>query len=126
MMRVAVSLSTALILIVFSLLWMVIMFFGAYGNDAANAVTGLVITSVLLITIIVIASIGSGWLAHVLQTRSGISPWLVGPGTAVAVTAVGIIAIFVGGSIVTSVIDSALRRPPPRQPPAVNRRAGGQ
>jgi hypothetical protein len=71
---VAVSLSTALILIVFSLLWMVIMFFGAYGNDAANAVTGLVITSVLLITIIVIASIGSGWLAHVLQTRSGISP----------------------------------------------------
>jgi hypothetical protein len=72
--------------------------------------------------IIVIASIGSGWLAHVLQTRSGISPWLVGTGMVVAATAVGIIAIFVGGSILTSVIDSALRRPPPRQPPAVNRR----
>jgi hypothetical protein len=64
-------------------------------------------------------------LAHVLQTRSGISPWLVGPGRVVAVTAFAMIVIFVGGSIMISAIDAALRPALPRQPPAVNRRAGG-
>jgi hypothetical protein len=107
-MRVAVSLVTALILIVFGVLWMALMFFGgAYGNDTTNALTGLIVISVLLLMTIVIASLASGWLAHVLQTRSGISPWLVGPGTVVAVTAVAMIVIFVGGSIVTSVVDVA-------------------
>jgi len=123
MMRVAVSLSTALILIVFGLLWLVIMAFGAYGYDTSNGLAALIAGAVLLIMTIVIASMASGWLAHVLQTRSGISPWLVGPGTVVAVTAVAMIVIFVGGSIVTSVVDAALRpAPPPRPAPASNRR----
>jgi len=52
MMRVAVSLVTALILIVFSVLLMVLMFFGgAYGNDTSNALTGLIVTSVFLLMI---------------------------------------------------------------------------
>jgi hypothetical protein len=123
MMRAAVSLVTALILFLFGVLLMLLMFFGgAYGNDTSKALPGLLIISVLLLVIIVVASVGSGWLAHVLQTRSGISPWLVGPGTVVAVTAVAMIVIFVGGSIVTSVLDAALRPAPPRPAPASNRR----
>lgn len=122
MMKVVVSLITALILIVFGVLWMALTFFGgAYGNDSTNALTGLIATSVLMLVIIVIASILGGWLAHVLQTRSGISPWLVGPGTVVAVTAVGMIVIFLGSTIMMAVIDEVRRRPPP-PPPAVNRR----
>ncbi len=124
MMRVAVSLVTALILIVFGVLLMLLMFFGgAYGNDITKALPGLIIISVLLLVIIAVASVVSGWLAHVLQTRSGISPWLVGLGTVVAVTAVGMIVIFVGGSIMTSVVDSVRRpAPQPRPVPASNRR----
>jgi hypothetical protein len=49
------------------------------------------------------------------------SPWLVGPGTVVAVTAVGMIAIFLGGSFMAAVVDSVLR-PAPRPVPAANRR----
>jgi hypothetical protein len=122
MMRLAVSLSTALILIVFGLLWVVIMAFGAYGYDTSNGLAALIAGAVLLMMTIVIASLASGWLAHVLQTRSGISPWLVGPGTVVAVTAVAMIVIFVGGSVLTSAIDAALRPAPPRPAPASNRR----
>ena len=124
MMKVAVSLVTALILIVFGVLLMLLMFFGgAYGNDGSNALPGLIVTSVVLLMIIAIASVVSGWLAHVLQTRSGISPWLVGPGTVVAVTAVAMIVIFLGGSIMTAVVDSVLRpAPQPRPVPASNRR----
>jgi hypothetical protein len=122
MMRVAVSLVTALILLVFGVLFMALMFFGgAYGNDVSKALPSLIIISLLLLVIIAVASVASGWLAHVLQTRSGMSPWLVGPGTVVAVTAVGMIAIFLGGSFMAAVVDSVLR-PAPRPVPAANRR----
>ena len=56
MMRLAVSLSTALILIVFGLLWMVIMAFGAYGYDTSNGLAALIAGAVLLIITIVIAT----------------------------------------------------------------------
>ncbi|HEV2763153.1 MAG TPA: hypothetical protein VGV38_09170 [Pyrinomonadaceae bacterium] len=123
LMRLAVALTTALVLIVFGVFWMFVMLIGMNGFDEATGIKGLIASAVLVIVTAVISSIISGGLAHLLQTRSGISPWLVGPLTVVSVTAVSIIFIFVSGSILISVIYDATR---PAPPPAVNRRGAGR
>lgn len=125
MMRLAVSLVTALILIAFGVFWMFVMLVGMNGFDEATGLKGLIANAVLLIVVVVISGIVSGWLAHVLQKRSGISPWLVGPLTVLGVTAVSIITIFVSGFLLISVIYNSSRprpAPPQQQPPAGNRR----
>jgi hypothetical protein len=126
-MRLAVPIITALILIVVGAFEIFLMLPGmnVYGDSTWTTI--LIANTVLVIIIIVIASIVSGLLAHVLQKRSGMSPWLVGPLTVVAVTAVSIVVMSLSASILTSVIGAA-RHPaptPPRQPPAANRRGGG-
>ena len=125
-MRLAVPIITALILIVVGAFEILIMLPGmnVYGDSAWTTI--LIADSVLVLTIIVVASIVGGLLAHVIQKRSGISPWLVGPFTVVAVTAVAMVVMFLGVSVLTSVIGAARQSPAPspRQTPAANRRGG--
>lgn len=126
-MRLVVPVVTALVLLTVGVFWMFVMLVGTNGYNTSVGGTILVGNVVVVILTVIIASVASGWLAHVLQARSGISPWLVGPLTVVAVTAVAVVAIFIGGIVVTSVIDGALRRPPPQQqPPAADGRRGGR
>jgi di/tricarboxylate transporter len=125
-MRLAVPIITALILIVigaFELLLLPGM--NVYGESAWTMI--LIANSVMVIVTIVVASAVSALLAHVLQKRSGMSPWLVGPLVVVAVSAVAIVFMSLSVSILTSVIGAARQSPapPPRQPPAANRRGGG-
>jgi len=125
-MRLAVVLITALVLIVFGLLEIFLMLPAMNVYGASTWTTILIANSVLVIIVIVIASIASGLLAHVIQTRSGMSPWLVGPLTVVAATAVGIVVMFSGVSILTSIIGAARHpAPPPQQPRRLTGAAGG-
>ena len=126
-MRVVVPVVTALVLIAVGVFWMFIMLVGTNGYNSSTG--GMILGANLLMVLItvVIASVVSGWLAHVIQKRSGMSPWLVGPLTVVAVSAVSIVAIFVLGILIVGVAESTRKRPPPPpQPPAVNRRGGGR
>ncbi|HEX8353270.1 MAG TPA: hypothetical protein VF611_10240 [Pyrinomonadaceae bacterium] len=100
------------------LIWLV----GTNGYNTSMGGTILGANLVVIIIAIVISSVVSGWLAHVLQTRTGMSPWLVGPMAVVSVTAVSTIAIFLIGIVIVGVVDSTRKRPPQQQPPAVNRR----
>ncbi|HEX8353272.1 MAG TPA: hypothetical protein VF611_10250 [Pyrinomonadaceae bacterium] len=126
-MRLAVALVTAMILIVVGALDLLIMLPGMNVYGASTWTIILIGSSVLVLIAIVISSVVSGLLAHAIQTRSGISPWVVGPLTIVAVTAVAIVAMFLGISILSSII-GAVRHPAPPlpQPPAANRRGGGR
>lgn len=126
-MRLAVSLVTALILIVVGALELLMMLPGMNVYGASTWMIILIGSSVLVLIAIVISSVVSGWLAHVIQTRSGMSPWLVGPLTIVGVTAVAIVAMFLSVSILSSII-GAVRHPAPPLPqrPAANRRGGGR
>lgn len=123
MMRVVVSVVTALIMIVVGLFFMLMWLIGANGYNTSQGGAILGANLVVIIIAVVISSVLSGWLAHVLQTRTGMSPWLVGPLSVVSVTAVSIIAIFLIGIIIVGVVESTRKRPPQQpQPPAVNRR----
>lgn len=126
-MRLAVSLVTALILIVVGALELLVMLPGMNVYGASTWTIILIASLVIVLIAIVVSSVVSGLLAHAIQTRSGISPWFVGPLTTVAVTAVAIVAMFTSISIVSSII-GAVRHPAPPlpQPPAVNRRGGGR
>lgn len=126
-MRLAVSLIVALVLIAVGAFQIFVMLPGMNVYGASTWTIILITNSVLVIMTIVISSVVGGLLAHVIRTRSGISPWLVGPPTVLAVTAVAIVTMFLSGSILTSLI-GAVRHPapPPRQPPSVNRRGGGR
>lgn len=124
-MRVVVPVITALVLIAVGVFWMFMMLVGANGYDGSTGMKILVGNFVLVIVTIVISSILSGWLAHVVQRRSGISSWVVGPLAVVFVTAASILALFVVGFLIVAVVDSTRRRPPPpQQTPAANRRVG--
>ncbi|HEX7315618.1 MAG TPA: hypothetical protein VF297_16990 [Pyrinomonadaceae bacterium] len=123
-MRVVVPIITALVLIVVGVFWMFMMLVGANGYNTSQGRTILVGNLVLVIITIVIASVASGLLAHVLQKRTGMSPWLAGPLTIVSATVVSIMVLFfIGGVLIISIVDSTRKRPP-QQPPAVNRRGG--
>ena len=125
-MRLAVPIITALILILVGAFEIFLMLPGmnVYGDSTWTTI--LIANSVLVIIIIVVASVVSGLLAHVIQKRSGMSPWLVGPLMVVAATAVAIVVMSLSVSILTSVIGAARQSPapPPRQSPAANRRGG--
>jgi hypothetical protein len=127
LMRVVVPIITALIMIMVGAFEIFLMLPGmnVYGDSTWTTI--LIANSVLVIIIILIASVVSGLLAHVIQKRSGISPWVVGPLTIVAVTAVAIVAMSLGVSILTTIIGAARHSPAPpaRQPTPVNRRGGG-
>jgi hypothetical protein len=127
MIRVVVPVVTALIMIVVGVFFMFMWLIGTNGYNTSMGGTILGANLVVIIIAIVIASVVSGWLAHVLQARTGMSPWLVGPLTVVAVSAVSSIAIFLIGIIIIGVVDSTRKRPPQQQtPPTVNRRGGGR
>jgi len=117
---------TALVLIVVGVFWMFTMLVGANGYNESQGGAILVGNFVLVIITIVVSSAASGLLAHALQKRSGMSPWLVAPISVGAVTVAAIIAIFLIGTIIIIAVDSTRKRPPPQQPPAVNRRGGGR
>lgn len=123
-MRVVVPVITALVMIVFGAFELLVMLPGMNVYGASTWTTILIANLVLVIVIVVIACVVSGLLAHVIQKRSGISPWVVGPLTIVAVTAVAIVVMSLSVSILTTIIGSARHSPapPPRQPTPVNRR----
>lgn len=98
-MRVVVPIITALILIAVGAFWMFTMLIGTNGYSGRKGGAILVGNLVLVIITIIISSIASGWLAHVLQKRSGLSPWLVAPISIVSVTVVAFIALFLIGAL---------------------------
>lgn len=125
LMRVVVAVITALIMIVAGVFFMFMWLVGTNGYNTTMGTTILIANLVVIIIAIVISSVSSGWLAHFLQQRSGMSPWLAGPLAIVAVTAVSVVAIFLLGILIVGVVDSTRKRPPQRQqPPPVNRRGG--
>lgn len=128
MMRVVVPIITALAMIVVGLFFMFMWLVGTNGYDSSTGGTILIANLVVIIITIVIASVVSGWLAHFLQKRSAMSPWLAGPLAIVAVTAVSSIALFLLGIVIVGVVESTRKRPPPpqQQPPPVNRRGPGR
>lgn len=127
MMRVVVPAVTALVMIVVGVFFMLMWLVGTNGYNTSTGGTILIANLVVIIMAIVISSVVSGWLAHFLQKRSGMSPWLAGPLAIVSATAVSVIAIFLLGIIIVGVVDSTRKRPPQQPPPPpVNRRGGGR
>jgi uncharacterized membrane protein len=125
MMRVVVSVVTALVMILAGVFFMLMWLIGTNGYNTSQGMTILGANLVVIIIAIVISSVVSGWLARVLQTRTGLSPWLVGPLSVVVVTTVSIIAIFLIGILIVGIVESTRKRPP-QQPPAANRRGVGR
>jgi len=128
-MRVVVPVVTALLMIVVGVFLMLMWLVGANGYNTSMGEMILGANLLVIIITIVIASVASGWLAHLLRRRTGMSPWLVGPMTVVAVTGVSTMALFLIGIIIVGVVESARKRPPQQQPPpppAANRRGGGR
>lgn len=128
LMRVVVPVVTALVMIVVGVFLMLMWLVGANGYNTSMGEMILGANLVVIIITIVIASVVSGWLAHVLQKRTGMSPWVVGPLTVVVVTGVSTMALFLIGIVIVGVVESTRKRPPQlqQQPPAVNKRSGGR
>jgi membrane protease YdiL (CAAX protease family) len=105
-MRLVVPVITALVLIAVGVFWMFMMLVGTNGYNSSTGGKILVGNLVLVILTIIISSLASGWLAHVLQKRSGISPWIVAPLTVVTVTVVAVVALFFVGVLIVAVVDA--------------------
>lgn len=73
-MRVVVPVVAALIMIADGAFWMFTMLLGTNGYDSKTGGRILVGNLVLVIVTIVISSLASGLLVHVIQTRSKMSP----------------------------------------------------
>ena len=127
MLRLVVPGVTALIMVVVGVFFMFMWLIGTNGYNTSTGGMILGANLVVIIIAIVISSVASGWLANVLQTRTGLSPWLVGPTTVVAVATVSTVAIFLIGVVIIGVAESTRKRPPQLPPPpAVNGRGGGR
>ena len=96
----AVSVVTALIMILFGAFWMLTWLIGTNGYSEAKGLTILVGNAVLVLLSIIVAAVASGWLAKTLAARTAWSPWLTGPLAITAVTVVAVAALIIGSLLI--------------------------
>lgn len=106
-MRVVVPVITAPVMIAVGAFWMFTMLLGTNGYDSTTGGRILVGNLVLVIVTVVIASLASGLLAHVIQTRSKLSAWLAAPISVATVAVIACITLFfVGGLVIISIAEA--------------------
>ena len=105
-MRWIVSGITAVIMLVFGAFWMITWLIGTNGYNSSTGGAILASNLVLALLSTIVASVASGWLAKKLQTKSGMSIWLIAPLSIFAVIAVAVIALFIGSIIIIAIAEA--------------------
>jgi hypothetical protein len=109
-MRWIVSGITALIMLVIGAFWMITWLIGTNGYNTSTGTAILASNLVLVLLSTIVSSITSGWLAKKLQTKSGMSIWLIAPLCIFAVIAIAVIALFIGSIIIIAIAESTRGR----------------